>query len=126
MIFGYISIRGALVDFGDQITKIYHQGARAAQHTLEQPCGGHHTFEHRASAVRKCALPIFSGRMRNRLFENELTAGLLLFRIVDPGLRGLVWRVACSLLLPAEHDTPNPADLVPAGARPPFEAGGHG
>ena len=28
----------ALVDFGDQITKIYHQGARAAQHTFEQPC----------------------------------------------------------------------------------------
>ena len=36
----------ALVDFGDQITKIYHQGARAAQHTFEQPCGRHHTFEH--------------------------------------------------------------------------------
>ena len=29
----------ALVDFGDQITKIYHQGARAAQLTFEQPCG---------------------------------------------------------------------------------------
>ena len=52
---------GALMDFGDQITKIYqgqekngsrsqkiyHQGARAAQLTFEQPRGRHHTFEHR-------------------------------------------------------------------------------
>ena len=37
----------ALVDFSDQITKIYHQGASMAQLTFEQPCGGHHTFEHR-------------------------------------------------------------------------------
>ena len=37
----------ALVDFGDQITKIYHQGASMAQITFEQPCGGHHIFEHR-------------------------------------------------------------------------------
>ena len=37
----------AIVDFSDQITKIYHQGARAAQLTFEQPRGRHHTFEHR-------------------------------------------------------------------------------
>ena len=37
----------ALVDFSDQITKIHHQGASMAQITFEQPCGGHHTFEHR-------------------------------------------------------------------------------
>ena len=37
----------ALVDFSDQITKIYHQGASMAQLTFEQPCGGHHAFEHR-------------------------------------------------------------------------------
>ena len=39
------TILGALVDFGDQITKIYHQGARAVQHTLQQPCGRHHTLQ---------------------------------------------------------------------------------
>ena len=42
----YETAAEALVDFGDQITKIYHQGARATQHTFEQPCGGHRTFEH--------------------------------------------------------------------------------
>ena len=41
------AIGSAPVDFSDQITKIYHQGAMAAQLTFEQPCGGHHTFEHR-------------------------------------------------------------------------------
>ena len=44
---GEIQTMGALVDFSDQITKIYHQGARAAQLTFEQPRGGRHTFEHR-------------------------------------------------------------------------------
>ena len=42
-----LSLKRALVDFSDQITKIYHQGAKAAQLTFEQPCGGRHTFEHR-------------------------------------------------------------------------------
>ena len=37
----------ALVDFSDQTTKIYHQGASVAQLTFEQPCGGYHAFEHR-------------------------------------------------------------------------------
>ena len=36
-----------------EITKIYHQGACVAQLTFEQPCRGHHTFEHRVFAVRK-------------------------------------------------------------------------
>ncbi len=36
----------ALVDFSDQITKIYHQGANMAYLTFEQPCGEYHTFEH--------------------------------------------------------------------------------
>ena len=31
---------GALVDSGDQIAKIYHQGASMAQLIFEQPCGG--------------------------------------------------------------------------------------
>ena len=35
----------ALVDFSDQITKIYHQGASMAQLTFERPCGGRHTLE---------------------------------------------------------------------------------
>ena len=39
-------------DFGDQITKIYRQDARAAQHTFEQPCGRHYTFEHRDETRR--------------------------------------------------------------------------
>ena len=37
----------ALVDFSDQTTKIYHQGASMVQPAFEQPCGGRHTFEHR-------------------------------------------------------------------------------
>ena len=38
---------GALVDFSDQITKIYRQGASMAQLIFEQPRGRHHTFEQR-------------------------------------------------------------------------------
>ena len=37
----------ALVDFSDQITKIYRQGASMTQSTFEQHCGGRRTFEHR-------------------------------------------------------------------------------
>ena len=57
----------ALVDFGDQITKIYHQGARAAQHTLEQPCGRHHTFEHHDEMRRNR----ICGRSKNTLLNSE-------------------------------------------------------
>ena len=67
----------ALVDFCDQITKIYHQGARAAQHTLQQPCGRHHTlqqpcgrhhtFEHRDEMRRDRIW----GRSKNTLLNSE-------------------------------------------------------
>ena len=39
--------RRALVDFSDQTTKIYHQGASMARPAFEQPREGRHTFEHR-------------------------------------------------------------------------------
>ena len=45
--FSFVALAAALVDFSDQITKIYHQGASMAQITFEQPCGEYHTFEHR-------------------------------------------------------------------------------
>ena len=50
---GEIQTMGALVDFSDQITKIYRQGARAARLAFEQPRGGHHTFEQRAAEFTK-------------------------------------------------------------------------
>ena len=59
--------RGALVDFGDQITKIYHQGTRAAQHTFEQPCGRHHTLQHRDEMRRDRVW----GRSKNTLLNSE-------------------------------------------------------
>ena len=57
----------ALVDFGDQITKIYYQGAGAAQHIFEQPCGGHHIFEHRDEMRRDR----IRGRSQNTLLSSE-------------------------------------------------------
>ena len=41
---GEIQTMGALVDFSDQITKIYRQDASMAQPAFEQPRGGRHTF----------------------------------------------------------------------------------
>ena len=57
----------ALVDFSDQITKIYHQGARAAQPIFEQPRRRHHTFEHR-DEMRRDRIP---GRSQNTLLNSE-------------------------------------------------------
>ena len=47
---GEIQTMGALVDFSDQTTKIYRQGASMAQPAFEQPRGRHHTFEQRTGS----------------------------------------------------------------------------
>ena len=60
-------IQMALVDFSDQITKIYHQGASMAQLTFEQPRGRHHTFEHRDEMRRDR----IRGRSQNAFLNGE-------------------------------------------------------
>ena len=57
----------ALVDFSDQITKIYHQGASMAQSTFEQSCGGHNTFEH----CDEMRLDRIRGRSQSTLLNSE-------------------------------------------------------
>ena len=89
----------ALVDFGDQITKIYHQGVSIAQLTFEQPCGGHHTFEHHDEMRRDR----ICGRSKNTLLNSERRGSPKFTRAVAyPGRFMIIQRCWAHILREAE------------------------